>query len=704
MKRNSYVKTPTVFQMEAADCGAASLASVLRYFGVNETLDRLRTATGTSANGCSAGNIMRAATRFGLECHGYRKPAADLKNTPVPAILFCNNDHFVVLEGFRHNTAYINDPASGRRSLGPAELERYYSGVVLTFAPGADFKKSSENVPAEAGTQDRLNLTGKVSGLALRMLGFGLLLAIPGIIIPICAQQLIDRTVDGGDTGPVAWIIAAVLVGTLLQVLLTVWRDRYLASVRKKLTLSYARDLLLRLFSLPLDFFEQRGSGDLAGRVTDGASVIDFLTGELSQTAVETVSALIYLVLILVYSPVLALISLAGAGLIAISVLLFTDSAAGLPAKVKSEESQLADKLFAGLTVTGTLKAAGAEDEYVSMLLADNASLQHSRQSGTRSWQFQRALPLLVNALAGISVLAAGCILMARGNISPGTLTAVLLLLALFINPSAGIAGITGRLRRAYIDICRAEDIAARAPDPRFTAGNNGNTGLHRKLNGELAVHDLAFSYGAPDKPALSGINFFVPCGGTLAITGSSGSGKSTLARLIAGLYRPTAGTVTYDGTPPEQIAPDVLSASVAFVSQHITLFSGTVRDNITMWNTNISEADMIAAAKDACIHDFIVQKPGAYGYKLTERASNLSEGQKQRLEIARALSVNPAILILDEATGALDPDTEKQVLDNIRRRGCTLILISQRRSAMRHADNLLTLENGRIAGRYCNE
>ena len=704
MKRINYVKTPTVFQMEAADCGAASLASVLRYFGVNETLDRLRAATGTSANGCTAGNIMRAAKMYGLECHGYRMTVSELKTVTLPAVIFCGSDHFVVFEGYKGpggRFTCINDPASGRRRLSAAEFGRYYSGVVLTFKPGPDFKKSGDKADV---FPERPGFSGKLSGFVLRLIAFGLLPALPGMAVPVCARIVIDRTLNGGPAGPAPAVTIAVLAATLIRILLTLWRDRYLDSVRKKLSLNYARDILLKLFRLPLAFFEQRGSGDLAGRVNDGAAVIDFLAGELALAAIEAVSALVYLVLLLVYSPVMAAIAAAAALLAALSVPGFEDQAAGLPAKLKYEEGQLADKLFAGLTATGSLKAAGAEDEYVSVLLEGNSALQNTKRARSRAWQFQQALPEIINALAIVAMLTLGCLLISRGKLSAGTLAASLLLLTQFIDPAAGIAGITGRLRRTYIDISRAEDIAARSPDPRFSADPGDKTTRHRKLSGELTVRDLSFTYGGPDTPALSAISFYVPCGGALAITGGSGSGKSTLARLIAGLYRPTEGSVSYDGMDPGQIAPDVLSASIGFVSQHITLFSGTVRDNITMWNGNISEGDMIAAAKDACIHDFIVSKPGEYDYMLTERASNLSEGQKQRLEIARALSVNPAILVLDEATGALDPDTEKQVLDNIRRRGCTLILISQRRSVIRSADGILVLENGKIAGRYAND
>ena len=248
----------------------------------------------------------------------------------------------------------------------------------------------------------------------------------------------------------------------------------------------------------------------------------------------------------------------------------------------------------------------------------------------------------------------------------------------------------------------RVEDIMNYPLDSKFE--NRDQIMIQTKLSGNVELENVSFGYSLLSEPLVKNFGFKISSGDSIAFVGASGCGKSTVSKMISGLYQPWDGQILMDGVLLEQIPKSVISASISTVSQDITLFSGTIRDNLTMWNKGILESDMIKAAKDACIHDVITAKPGAYDFYLSEGASNLSGGQRQRLEIARALTTNPSILIMDEATSALDPLVEKRIMDNIKRRGCTCIIVAHRLSAIRDCDQILVMNKGKIEQRGTHE
>ena len=290
-------------------------------------------------------------------------------------------------------------------------------------------------------------------------------------------------------------------------------------------------------------------------------------------------------------------------------------------------------------------------------------------------------------------MLLAGAVLVIRGEFTVGMLLAFNSLYSSFSQPMDQLVGMVQKIQTVRADISRVQDINNYGADPKFSStAVQKNTS---KLEGRVELRDISFGYSTLEKPLVQGLSFRLNSGSSVAFVGPSGCGKSTVSKVISGLYQPWGGEVLFDGVPLSELPPEVVNASVSTVSQNITLFSGTIRDNITMWNDNILEKDIVAAAKDACIHDFIVSCPGAYDHQLTEGASNLSGGQRQRLEIARALVTNPSVLIMDEATSALDPIVEKQIIDNIKRRGCTCVIIAHRLSAIRDCDELIVMDHG---------
>ncbi len=696
----NYAKTPTIYQMEATECGAASLSMVFAYFGKYFPLEKMRIETGVSRDGCNAGNIMRAAKKYGFECHGYRKEPEDLKKLTPPCIIHWNFNHFVVFEGFKGKYAYINDPAMGRRKLTMEELDDSFTGIVLTFKPTPSFQKEKKPKTLVQFVKSRLQGQYGVLG---KLLFTGLLLVFPGLLLPVLSQVFMDDVLVAGNTDWFGKLILFMAAAILLQVVLTLYRDAVLVRLQKKMVLLSARSFLSCLFRLPISFFDQRYVGDLAGRVSNNARVSDFLAGDLAETVLNIFVAVFYLILLLVYSPLLTAIAL-GSVIINIIVMKVTSGQiSSTSVKLQQDSGKLAGAVCAGLSITSTLKASGAETEYTGRILGYHAKTIELEQNLSRLQTILNAIPDAVKMLADVLLLLVGGSLVINGKMTIGMLVAFTGLFGSFSEPIDKLVGFAKNIQTTKADINRVEDILKYTADEKFD-DTISKRPMSTKLEGSVEMQNIAFGYSRLKPPIVSDFNVKIPCGSSVAFVGASGCGKSTVSKVVSGLYTPWEGELLFDGVPAKEIPNEVISASVSTVSQNITLFSGTVRDNLTMWNSNISESDMIAAAKDACIHDVISQKPGGYDYHLSEGASNLSGGQRQRLEIARALATNPTILVMDEATSALDPVIEKQIVDNIKRRGCTCVIVAHRLSAIRDCDEILVLEKGKIAQRGTHE
>ena len=691
-----YAKTPTIYQMEATECGAASLSMIFSYFGKNIPLEQMRIETGVSRDGCNAGNIMRCAKKYGLDCHGYRKEPAALRELQPPCIIHWNFNHFVVFEGFKGKHAYINDPAMGRRKLTMEELDDAFTGIVLTFAKTDSFVKEKKKNTMMSFIKHRLK--GQYSTL-FRLLFVGILLVFPGVLFPVLSQVFMDDVLVGGNTTWFTKLILFMCATILLQAVLTIYRNVVLAKLQKKMVLLSAREFLHNMFRLPISFFDQRYVGDLSGRVSNNANVSVFLAGELAETALNIFVAIFYLVLLLIYSPILTAIALATVVVNLVVVKITSDMLSNASIKLQQDSGKLAGAVCAGLSITSTLKASGAENEYVGRILGYNAKTICTEQKLSKTQQVINAIPDAVKMLGDVLVLIVGGLIVINGNMTVGMLVAFTTLFGSFNEPIDALVGFVKNIQTTKADINRVEDIMKYPLDEKFDTSTEKKQ-MKTKLDGSVELDDIAFGYSKLKDPIVDGFSFKIDCGSSIAFVGSSGCGKSTVSKIVSGLYKPWQGRLLFDGIPVEEIPNEVMNASVSTVSQNITLFSGTVRDNLTMWNSSISESDMIAAAKDACIHDIISQKPGAYDYKLTEGATNLSGGQRQRLEIARALATNPTVLIMDEATSALDPVVEKRIMDNIKRRGCTCVIVAHRLSAIRDCDQIIVMNRGKIVQR----
>ncbi len=696
---SNYAKTPTVFQMEFTECGAASLAMIFAYYGKYVPLEQMRVETGISRDGSTAKHIKKAAERFGFEAHGYRKETNSLKEISTPCIIHWNLEHFVVFEGFKGKYAYINDPAVGRRKLTYEELDESFTGIVLTFKPTKAFVKGKKQKTTTEFVKDRIK--GQKTTI-MQLLLVGMLLVFPGLAIPAISQVFMDDVLIGGNTD---WFIKLILffAGTIvLQALLTLYRDFVLVRLQKKMALVSTKKFLNQIFHLPIVFFEQRHVSDLTNRISYNTKVSDFLAGDLAETVLNIFVVAFYLVLFVLYSPILTLIVISTVILNCIILKLASSKMSEYSIKLQQDMSKLAGSVNAGAEMADSIKAAGAETEYTSRILGYNAQAINIEQRFSKFQTIVNALPETIKMFADVLILLVGGALVIKGNMTIGMLTAFVALFGAFNEPIDKLVSFVRSIQTTKADIVRVEDITKYKAEEKPQGIVERK--MHTKLEGTVDVKNLRFGYNRLQEPIVSDVSFKVECGTSVALVGGSGCGKSTISKLISGLYRPWNGEVLFDGIQSDEIPKNILNASITTVSQEITLFSGSVRDNLTMWNSNISESDMIAAAKDACIHNDITKKPGGYDYMLSENGLNFSGGQRQRLEIARALATNPSILIMDEATSALDPIVEKRIIDNIKKRGCTCIMVAHRFSTIRDCNQILVIDNGTIVQQGTND
>ena len=698
---NKYRKTPTVFQMEATECGAASLSMIFAYFGKFLPLEQMRIETGVSRDGCNAGNIMRAAKRFGLGCKGFRKEPEGLRELEMPCIIHWNFNHFVVLEGFktkgfgkkRQEYVFINDPAVGRRKLTLEEFDECFTGVVLTFSLTDAFEKQKKINTAWDMLRSRL--TGQYSVL-FKLFYVGLLMVFPGLLLPVVSQMFIDDILTAGYTDWLTKLLVFMGCLAALKFGLQYYRDLVLQKLKARMTLTSGVGFLTHMLHLPMSFYDQRFAGDLVNRMNNNTEVSAFLAGDLAETVLNILVATFYLIILLLYSPVMTFIGLINVAVCVGVVILSRQFISEASIKQQMSGGKLYGAVCSGLSITDTLKASGAESEYVSRVLGYQVKHTNLEQEQTVFQKILNAIPEAVGNITDVLHFLVGGILVINGHMSLGMLTAFSSLFDSFIEPVNKLVTFAQKIQTMKASITRVEDVQLYPEDSRYEEEED-KIQQYKKLSGEIELKDISFGYSTLKPALIEKFQFHLYSGESIAFVGPSGCGKSTVSKIVSGLYHPWKGEVLLDGKPMQKYATSCLNASIATVSQNITLFSGTIRDNLTMWNNAILEEDLIQAAKDACIHDFIVSCPGGYDYNLTENAMNLSGGQRQRLEIARALATKPSILVMDEATSALDPVVEKQVLNNIKRRGITCVIVAHRLSAFRDCNKIVVMKNGKI-------
>ncbi|WP_128374582.1 NHLP family bacteriocin export ABC transporter peptidase/permease/ATPase subunit [Streptomyces cavernae] len=692
------VRTPTVLQMEAVECGAASLAMVLGHYGRHVPLEELRIACGVSRDGSRAGNLLKAARSYGLTAKGMQMDVAALAGVKAPAILFWEFNHYVVYDGmgrrFGRRGVYVNDPGKGRRFVPMEDFDTSFTGVVLVMEPGADFRGGGRRPGVLGAMPARLRGTHGTMPAAVLT---SLLLVAVGAAVPALSRTYIDVFLIGGQTSLLGVLFASMAACVLLTVVLT-WlqqanllRGRLISS-----TLSSAR-FLRHLLRLPVTFFAQRSPADLVGRLRSNDAVAETLARDLAAAGVDAVVVVLYAVLLYTYDPQLTAVGIAVALLNVVAMRVVVRLRATRTAKLRADTARLTTTSYTGLQLIETMKATGGEDGYFRRWAGQHATtLEEQQRLGVPSAWLGIVAPTLA-MLNSALILWIGGLRAVEGHISVGLLVAFQALVTRFTAPITRLNGVTGRIQDFAADVARLKDVENFRTDPLYDRPEAGST---RRLQGHVELANITFGYSPLDKPLLTGFSLTVGPGQQIALVGGSGSGKSTVSRLISGLYRPWEGTIRIDGQRLEDIPRGALAASVSFVDQDVFLFEGTVRDNVALWDPSIPDDAVVAALRDAALYDLVMRRPGGIHSPVAQDGRNFSGGQRQRLEIARALVRRPSILVLDEVTSALDAETEQRVIDNLRRRGCACVVIAHRLSTVRDSDEIVVLRQGTVVER----
>lgn len=692
------VRTPTRLQMEATECGAASLAIVLEHFGTFVPLSKLRDECGVSRDGSKASNVLKAARKYKLEAKGYRKEPQELAGLDMPAIVHWNFNHFLVLEGFEGGRAYLNDPAAGPTSVPIDEFNQAFTGVVLSIKPTAEYEPRGKRPSMIAMLRRRLEGSGSPV-LFIGLAGLGLL--VPGLVVPVFGMVFVDEVLVAGQLTLLPSLLVAMGVTALLRALLTYLQRTYLLKLMSKLGVKMASRFLWHALRLPISFYLARSPGDLAERVRSNDTIAHTLSGRISGIALDMVLVLFYACFMLYLDPWLTLIGFATAAghlvLLRGAERMRTD----LSRRVGVQGGKLSGIAMGGLQMIETIKGTGSESEFFSQWAGYQAKLLVSQQDLARRDQVLVVATELLARANSLLVLTIGALRVMDGHLSLGMLVAFQTLMASFIAPIESLSQVGAGLQQLRGELERLDDVLEHDRDPVAEATTDD---VGKRLTGELELKSITFGYLPFSPPLVTSLDLHLAPGQRIALVGGSGSGKSTVARLVTGLYRPWEGDILFDGQRQDDLPRGALTTSIAIVDQEVTLFEGTVRENLTLWDETIPEADIIQAAKDACIHDDIAKLPGGYDGKILEGGSNFSGGQRQRLEIARALVRQPALVVLDEATSALDPETEQKVDLNLRRRGCSCLIIAHRLSTIRDADEIIVLEKGHVVQRGSHE
>lgn len=689
-------KVPVVMQLEALECGAACLCMILAYYGKWIPIEQVREDCGVSRDGSNARNVLKAARFYGLDARGYRYEPESLKESGVfPCIIHWNFNHFVVLNGFKGGKAYLNDPAKGTYSVSMEDFDESFTGICMQFNPTDAFVPSGSRKSMLSFAAKRLNGTG--AAIAFTILT-GIIAALMSFVQPAFSRIFLDHLLSEKDPAWATPFLIFLGAFSLIQIIMSALQAVYSLRISGKMAAIGSSSYMWKILRMPIKFFSQRMAGDIQGRQSSNASIANVLVGTFAPMLLNTVMMILYLVIMLRYSVILTVIGLASLAINALVSNYISKKRINVTRVSMRDSAKLASATVAGIEMIETIKASGAENGYFRKWAGYQASVNTQQIKFLKIDKYLGMIPEFVSSVADGIVLFLGVWLTMQGKFTVGMIMAFQGFLTSFMSPAMTLVSAGQTLQEMRTQMERVDDVMEYPEDDAFD--ENCIESEMCKLSGNIEIKNLVFGYSPLAQPIIKDFNMTLTPGKSIAVVGASGCGKSTISKLVSGLYQPWSGEILFDGKPLNKIPKNVFRGSLAVVDQDIIIFEDTIANNIKMWDNSIEDFEMILAARDAQIHEDIMQRPKGYQHKLTEGGKDFSGGQRQRIEIARALAQDPTIIILDEATSALDAKTEYELVKAVRNRGITCIVIAHRLSTIRSCDEIIVMENGEIKDR----
>ena len=690
-------KVPVIMQLEALECGAASLAMIMAYYGKWVPLEQVRADCGVSRDGSNAKNIAKAAKSYGFKVQAFSRTPKTLKEKgKFPCIIHWNFNHFVVLDGFKGKYACINDPAKGAVKVSPEEFDKAFTGITINITPGEDFQPSGKRKSTLEFARNRL--IGAGAAVAFVMLTT-VISSLFGIINPIMSKIFMDRLLSGQNR---EWLMPfiAVMSGLAAVQLIVAWAQTiYNLKINGKMAVIGSTSYMWKVLHMPMEFFSQRMAGDIQSRQATNATIAGTLVNTFAPLLLNSIMMVFYLVLMLKQSLLLTAIGLSTLVLNIFVSRIISEKRVNITRVQQRDMAKLGATTVAGVEMIETIKASGAENGFFQKWAGYQASVNAQDVKSAKMNSYLGMIPAFLSTVADYAVMVMGIWFIMQGRFTLGALQMFQGFLGSFMAPAMTLVTAGQTIQEMRTQMERVEDVMQYPDDPN-TRDNAGADEKLKKLGGSVELKNISFGYSKLSDPLIEDFSMNIQPGGRVAFVGTSGCGKSTLSKLISGLYEPWGGEILFDGKPRTQHARSVMTGSIAVVDQDITIFEGTIADNIKMWDESIQDFEMILAARDAQLHEDIMAREGGYDCKLTEGGRDLSGGQRQRMEIARVLAQDPSIIILDEATSALDAKTEYEVVKAIKDRGITCIVIAHRLSTIRDCDEIIVLEHGKVVER----
>lgn len=701
-KRAGVARTPVVMQMEDLECGAASLCMVLAYYHRWVPIEQVRADCGVSRDGSNAKNIYKAAVNYGMKVKAYRYEISSLKEKAVyPCILHWGFNHFVVLNGFKRDKAVINDPARGCVTVSMEELDENFTGVCLIFEPGEDFEPGGS--PRSIFTFAGMKMRGTRAAVFFVILTT-VAAALLGVLQPVFSRVFLDRLLAGDRGGWLRLFVAGISAVTLVQIVVAWMKAVYLLKIQGKLAIVANAEFMWHVLRLPVDFFSQRMAGDIATRQKANQDIAAQLIGIFAPLALNFLMMIFYLAVMLRYSLTLTLLGVTSILINILVARVISSKRVNITRVMMRDQGNLDGTTYTGVEMIETIKSSGSDNGFFEKWSGIQASVNTQQVKYEKLNGYLGMLPGIVASVSDILILVMGAWFVIRGEFTIGMILAFQGFVSAFREPAGTLVSAGQSLQEMRTNMERIEDVLEYPADIEYKREEIREDGEYDKLNGSVELRHVTFGYSRLEKPLIEDFNLTLNQGSRVALVGASGCGKSTVSKLISGLYRPWEGEILFGGKPIGEINREVFTGSLAVVDQDIILFEDTIANNIKMWDSSIEDYEMILAARDAQIHEDIMLRESGYQYRILEGGKDFSGGQRQRMEIARVLAQDPTIIIMDEATSALDAKTEYDVVNSIKARGITCIVVAHRLSTIRDCDEIIVMDRGKIVQRGTHE